>query len=126
MPRPVCGSWLNNRTGPWYGLPARYCDEILRAPGVKACLSFSGWFGAYRDPQDVILAFAVSPVNSVVADVVPDYGITRAALTAFGEQRRAAWAGTLLMKHNGMEDRPADHVARHRRRSSYAELHTGR
>jgi len=92
---------VNNRTGPWYGLPARYCDEILRAPGVKACLSFSGWFGAYRDPQDVILAFAVSPVNSVVADVVPDYGITRAALTAFGQQRRAAWAGTLLMKHNG-------------------------
>ncbi len=92
---------VNNRTGPWYGLPARYCDEILREPGVKACLSFSGWFGTYRDPQDVILAFAVSPVNTVVADVVPDYGITRQALIAFGQQRRAAWAGTLLMKHNG-------------------------
>jgi putative ABC transport system permease protein len=92
---------VNNRTGPWYGLPARYCDEILREPGVKACLSFSGWFGTYRDPTDVILAFAVSPVNTVVADVVPDYGITRAALVAFGQQRRAAWAGTLLMKHNG-------------------------
>ena len=92
---------VNNRTGPWYGLPARYCDEILREPGVKACLSFSGWFGTYRDPTDVILAFAVSPVNTVVADVVPDYGIMHAALVAFGQQRRAAWAGTLLMKRNG-------------------------
>ncbi len=42
---------VNNRTGPWYGLPARYCDDILREPGVKACLSFTGWFGTYRDPR---------------------------------------------------------------------------
>ena len=92
---------VNNRTGPWYGLPDRYCDEILHEPGVKACLSFSGWFGTYRDPQDVILAFAVSPVNSVLADVVPDYGISRPSLIAFAQQRRAALAGTLLMKRNG-------------------------
>jgi putative ABC transport system permease protein len=92
---------VNNRTGPWYGLPARYCDDILRMPGVKACLSFTGWFGTYRDPQDTILAFAVKPVNTVVADVVPDYGISRDAIVNFGKNRRAAWAGTLLMKHNG-------------------------
>jgi putative ABC transport system permease protein len=92
---------VNNRTGPWYGLPARYCDEILGEPGVKACLSFSGWFGTYRDPRDVILAFAVSPVNTVVADVVPDYGISRSAIASFGKLRRAAWAGTLLMKNHG-------------------------
>ncbi len=92
---------VNNRTGPWYGLPARYCDDILREPGVKACLSFTGWFGTYRDPQDAILAFAVKPVNTVVADVVPDYGISRDAIVNFGKTRRAAWAGTLLMKKNG-------------------------
>jgi putative ABC transport system permease protein len=92
---------VNNRTGPWYGVPVRYCNDIIGMPGVRACLSLTGWFGTYRDPRDVVLAFAASPVNLSVADVTPDYGISRAAQLGFVQNKRAAWAGSLLMRRNG-------------------------
>jgi putative ABC transport system permease protein len=92
---------VNNRTGPWYGLPVRYCDDIRRMPGVRACLSFTGWFGTYRDPRNVVLAFAAAPANLSLGDVTPDYEISRAAQEAFVKNKRAAWIGSLLMRQNG-------------------------
>ena len=92
---------VNNRTGPWYGLPVRYCDDVMRMPGVRACLSLTGWFGTYRDPTKVILAFAAAPANLSIGDVTPDYQISRAAQEAFVKNKRAAWVGSLLMRQNG-------------------------
>jgi len=91
---------VNNRTGPWYGLPVRYCDDVVRMPGVRACLSLTGWFATYRDPRDVILAFAAAPVNLSIGDVTPDYQVSREAQEGFIKDKRAAWVGSLLMRHN--------------------------
>jgi putative ABC transport system permease protein len=98
---------VNNRTGPWYGLPVRYCNDIVRMPGVAACLSLTGWFGTYRDPRNVVLAFAAAPVNLSIANVTPDYQVSRAAQEAFVKDKRAAWVGSLLMRQNGW------HVGQH-------------
>jgi putative ABC transport system permease protein len=92
---------VNNRTGPWYGVPVRYCDDVLRMPGVRACLSLTGWFGTYRDPRNVMLAFAAAPVNLSIADVTPDYQVSRPAQEGFVKDKRAAWVGSLLMRQNG-------------------------
>jgi putative ABC transport system permease protein len=92
---------VNNRTGPWYGLPVRYCNEIIPMPGVKACLSFTGWFGTYHDPRNVMLTLAAAPVNLDIANVTPDYQISREAQQEFVHDKRAAWVGSLLMRQNG-------------------------
>jgi putative ABC transport system permease protein len=92
---------VNNRTGPWYGVPVRYCRDIVRMPGASACLSLTGWFGTYRDPRNVVLGFAVAPVDLAIANVTPDYGVSREAQETFVSDKRAAWAGSLLMRQNG-------------------------
>jgi putative ABC transport system permease protein len=99
---------INNRTGPWYGLPVRYCDDIARIPGVKACMSATGWFGTYRDPSNVIMAFAAAPASLSLGDVSPDYQISRAAQEWFIKEKRAAWIGSLLMRQNGWK--VGDHI----------------
>src|SRR5690349_2002682 len=99
---------INNRTGPWYGLPVRYCDDVRQIPGVKACMSLTGWFGTYRDPRNVILAFAAAPASLSLGDVTPDYQISRAAQEAFVKDKRAAWIGSLLMRQNGWKT--GDHI----------------
>jgi hypothetical protein len=52
---------VNNRTAPWGGLPARYCDEIRPLPGAAACVALTGWVANYRDVSDPIQAFAAGP-----------------------------------------------------------------
>lgn len=99
---------VNNRTGPWYGLPVRYCDEIDRISGVRACMALTGWFGTYRDPSNVIMTFAAAPASLSLGDVTPDYEISRAAQEAFVKEKRAAWIGSLLMRQNGWK--VGDHI----------------
>jgi putative ABC transport system permease protein len=89
---------VNNRTAPWYDLPARYCNEIREMPGCVACASITGWPATYRNPRDVVMAFAVSPE---LGQVFPDYGLSRSDLLAMAKERRTAQVGTVLMKKEG-------------------------
>jgi putative ABC transport system permease protein len=89
---------VNNKTAPWEDLPARYCAEIRKLPGVAACVAMTGWFADYRDVSDTIQVFAVGPENP---DVFPDYDPTGELRAAAGTDRRAAFAGTVLMKKEG-------------------------
>ena len=86
---------IQNRTGPWYGLPARYCDQIEMMPGVARCAALRGWFGKYQSDRDTIGAFAVS---DTLHDVFPDYGMTGETVAGLSSTRRAAVVGSLLMR----------------------------
>src|SRR5206468_12455821 len=64
---------INNRTGPWYDLPPKYCNQVERIPGVVACAPLTGWPAIYQDERDIIQGFAAGPELS---DVFPDYGLS--------------------------------------------------
>src|SRR5208337_5622768 len=89
---------INNRTAPWYDLPARYCGQIREMPGCAACVAITGWPATYRDPRDSVFAAAVGPE---INDVFPDYGLTAEAMTTMLKDRRAASVGRALMKKYG-------------------------
>ncbi len=89
---------INNRTAPWYDLPARYCGQIREMPGCAACVAITGWPATYRDPRDSVFAAAVGPE---INDVFPDYGLTASAMTTMRKDRRAASVGRALMKKYG-------------------------
>lgn len=89
---------VNNKTGPWYGLPARYCQQIREMPGVTGCVALTGWPSYYRDDREEIGAFAE---GLEAADVYPDFQLSPAELAQFAGTRRAAQVGSLLMKKHG-------------------------
>ncbi len=89
---------VNNKTAPWEDLPARYCTEIRKMPGVVACVAMTGWFANYRDVSETIQVFAVGPEEP---DVFPDYDPTGTLRAAALKDRRAAFVGTVLMKKEG-------------------------
>jgi putative ABC transport system permease protein len=86
---------INNRTGPWYDLPPKYCNQVERIPGVVACAPLTGWPAIYQDERDVIMAFAAGPALS---DVFPDYGLSATTQGTYLTNKRAAVVGELLMK----------------------------
>lgn len=94
-----------NRTAPWVDLPARYCDEIDKMPGAAACVGLTGWFATWRDVSDSILAFGAGPQ---IADVFPDYQLSRENQRLAAKERRAATVGSVLMKKNGWK--VGDHI----------------
>ena len=47
---------INNKTAPWEDLPARYCDDINKMPGVAACVAITGWPATWRDVSDPVFA----------------------------------------------------------------------
>ncbi len=71
---------INNKTAPWEDLPARYCDDINKMPGVAACVAITGWPATWRDVSDPVFAVGAGPEISAV---FPDYALTE-------EQRRGA------------------------------------
>ena len=89
---------VNNKSAPWEDLPARYCADIRRLPGVAACVAVTGYVAVYRNVNQPILAFAVGPEN---ADVFPDYDPTGELRAEAAKDRRAAFAGEVLMKQQG-------------------------
>ncbi|HEY6394429.1 MAG TPA: ABC transporter permease, partial [Candidatus Binataceae bacterium] len=89
---------VNNRTAPWYDLPARYCTQIREMPGCAACVAIRGWPCVYRDPRDSVFAAAVGPE---INDVFPDYGLNAHVLSSMLRDRRAASVGRSLMKKYG-------------------------
>src|SRR6266436_2302028 len=84
---------VNNRTGPWYDLPPRYCDQIEKMKGVVACAALTGWPAKYHDARDGIQAFAVS---DNLSQVFPDYGLSERASLNLLTSKRAAFVGKLL------------------------------
>jgi len=94
-----------NKTAPWEDLPARYCDEIDKMPGAAACVGITGWFAHWRDVSDSILAFGAGPQ---IANVFPDYQLSREHQEATARERRAATVGSVLMTKNGWKI--GDHI----------------
>ena len=94
-----------NKTAPWEDLPARYCDQIDKMPGAAACVGITGWFATWRDVSDPILAFGAGPE---IADVFPDYQLSRENQVRTARERRAATVGSVLMKKNGWK--LGDHI----------------
>lgn len=90
--------FINNRTGPWYGIPARYCSQIREMPGCVGCASMTGWFATYHEDRDPILAIAASPE---INQVFTDYDVTRDTAAAMLKDRRSAIVGLVLMKKYG-------------------------
>jgi putative ABC transport system permease protein len=86
---------INNRTGPWYDLPPKYCDQVAHIPGVTACVAMTGWPTIYQNERDVIQTFAAGPE---LAAVFPDYLLTAPVNQAFATSKRAAVVGELLMQ----------------------------
>jgi putative ABC transport system permease protein len=89
---------VNNKTAPWYDLPARYCDTISKLPGCAACVAVTGWPATWHDPSEQIFAAGAGPE---VADVFPDYSLSREHQLAIAKERRSAIVGELLMKKYG-------------------------
>ena len=94
-----------NRSLPFYGLPARYCDTVRKMQGCAACVAITGWPATYRDPSDQILAVGE---GLEIADVFPDYDLSGEARRAFNAERRGAFAGRVLMRRYGW--RPGQNV----------------
>src|SRR5437867_3628009 len=86
---------INNRTGPWYDLPPRYCGQIERMPGVAACVALTGWSATYQNERDVIQAFAAGPQ---LGQVFPDYALSPSVVETSLTVKRSAIVGELLMR----------------------------
>jgi putative ABC transport system permease protein len=87
-----------NKTAPWEDLPARYCDEINKMPGVAACVAITGWPATWRDISDPVFAVGAGPQ---IGDVFPDYALTGQQRLESTKERRGAVVGDVLMqKHH--------------------------
>ena len=89
---------INNKTAPWEDLPARYCDDINKMPGVAACVAITGWPATWRDVSDSVFAVGAGPE---ISDVYPDYALTGQQRAAAAKDRRAAVVGDILMRKYG-------------------------
>jgi putative ABC transport system permease protein len=94
-----------NRTAPWEDLPARYCDEIDKMPGAASCVGITGWFATWRNVSDSILGFGAGPE---IADVFPDYQLSRQNQILAAKDRRSATVGSVLMQKMGWK--VGDHI----------------
>ena len=94
-----------NRTAPWEDLPARYCDAIDKMPGAAACVGITGWFATWRNVSEPILAFGAGPE---IADVFPDYQLSRENQRLAAKDRRSATVGSVLLKKMGWK--VGDHI----------------
>jgi putative ABC transport system permease protein len=89
---------INNKTAPWEDLPARYCDDINKMPGVAACVAITGWPATWRDVSDPVFAVGAGPE---IGDVFPDYALTKQQRDATFRERRSAVVGEILMRKHG-------------------------
>ncbi len=89
---------INNKTAPWEDLPARYCDEINKMPGVAACVAITGWPATWRDPSEPVFGVGAGPE---IGDVFPDYALTAEQRAATFREKRSAVVGEILMHKYG-------------------------
>jgi putative ABC transport system permease protein len=89
---------INNKTAPWEDLPARYCDDINKMPGVAACVAITGWPATWRDVSDPVFAVGAGPE---IGDVFPDYALTGQERLETSKEKRGAIVGDVLMRTHG-------------------------
>ena len=89
---------INNKTAPWEDLPARYCDDINKMPGVAACVAITGWPATWRDPSEPVFGVGAGPE---IGDVFPDYALTAEQRAATSREKRVAIVGEILMHKYG-------------------------
>ena len=87
-----------NKTAPWEDLPARYCDDINKMPGVAACVAITGWPATWRDVSDPVFAVGAGPE---IGAVFPDYALTGQELLETSKEKRGAIVGDILMRQHG-------------------------
>ena len=87
-----------NKTAPWEDLPARYCDDINKMPGVAACVAITGWPATWRDVSDPVFAVGAGPE---IGAVFPDYALTGQELLETSKEKRGAIVGDILMRKHG-------------------------
>jgi putative ABC transport system permease protein len=87
-----------NKTAPWEDLPARYCDDINKMPGVAACVAITGWPATWRDVSDPVFAVGAGPE---IGDVFPDYALTGQERLENSKEKRGAIVGDVLMRKHG-------------------------
>ena len=87
-----------NKTAPWEDLPARYCDDINKMPGVAACVAITGWPATWRDVSDPVFAVGAGPE---IGDVFPDYALTGQERLETSKEKRGAIVGDVLMRQHG-------------------------
>jgi putative ABC transport system permease protein len=92
---------VNNKTAPWYVLPARYCGTISKLPGCAGCVAITGWPVTWHDVSEEI--FTVGEGLPEATEVFPDYLQSKEHQLAIAKERRAAIVGELLMKKYGWE-----------------------
>ena len=81
---------INNKNAPWEDLPARYCDDINKMPGVAACTALTGWFATWRDVSEPVFAVGAGPeINAVF----PDYALTEQQRRGSLQEKRSAIVG---------------------------------
>lgn len=86
---------VNNRTAPWYDLPARYCEQVRKMPGCAACVAMRGYLGTYRDIHESVFMYATGPEMTAV---FPDYDITHEQMNALAREKRGAIVGEVLAR----------------------------
>lgn len=89
---------VNNKTAPWYDLPARYCDQIRKLPGCAECVAVTGWPATWRNPSEQVFTAGAGPE---ISNVFPDYALSAEQQRAIAKERRAAIVGEVLMKKYG-------------------------
>ncbi|MGC2495338.1 ABC transporter permease [Candidatus Binatus sp.] len=89
---------INNKTAPWEDLPARYCDDINKMPGVAACVAITGWPSTWRDVSDPVFAVGAGPE---ISSVFPDYALTEEQRRGSLREKRSAIVGEILMRKYG-------------------------
>ncbi len=89
---------INNKTAPWEDLPARYCDDINKMPGVAACVAITGWPATWRDVSEPVFGVGAGPE---IGDVFPDYALTEQERRGTLREKRSAIVGEILMHKYG-------------------------
>jgi putative ABC transport system permease protein len=89
---------VSNSTAPWGGVPANYCPDVMRLPGALSCVAIRGWLANYQSVSEPIFSAACGPE---LADVFPDYRISREQRDALTRNRRGAVVGEVLMRKYG-------------------------
>ena len=79
-----------------FPLPYAYKEKIKKVPGVEE-VSFANWFGGiYKDKNNFFARLAVDP--DTYFDVMPEFLITPAELTAFKKERNSCIIGSEIAK----------------------------
>jgi putative ABC transport system permease protein len=89
---------VNNKTAPWYDLPARYCDAIEKLPGCAACVAITGWPAVWRNVSEPVFVAGAGPE---IGAVFPDYALSAEHQKAIAAERRTAIVGEVLMRKYG-------------------------